>query len=115
MASKYWQERIRSDQATYLKEHPEVYSLLNGFVRAVMEKKPTDVFTFGRDYFSIQLKSRSVLSTFKSRLTVTRRYSTSIQPLSNLTTCSVLETIIRMNLQKADPYQDDQGPLSPTS
>ncbi|CAM9563166.1 unnamed protein product [Pylaiella littoralis] len=45
-------DSIRADQASYLKEHPEVASLLNDFIRAVVERKPADVFEFARQHFA---------------------------------------------------------------
>eukprot|EP00903_Cladosiphon_okamuranus_P020626 g18936.t1 len=44
-------DNIRADQASYLDEHPEIVTLLNGFIRAVVEKKPSDVFEFARQHF----------------------------------------------------------------
>lgn len=46
------QDSIRADQASYLKQHPEISSLLNGFIRAVVERKPADVYEFARQHFA---------------------------------------------------------------
>lgn len=46
------QDSIRLEQASYLEEHPEVASLLNGFLRAVVERKPDDVFEFAKQHFA---------------------------------------------------------------
>eukprot|EP00752_Nemacystus_decipiens_P012433 g11015.t1 len=43
-------DNIRADQESYLDEHPEIATLLSGFIRAVVEKKPTDIFAFARQY-----------------------------------------------------------------
>lgn len=47
-----YQDSIRADQASYLNEHPEIATLLDGFIRAVVEKKPSDVFEFARHHFA---------------------------------------------------------------
>ncbi|CAM9405990.1 unnamed protein product [Ascophyllum nodosum] len=59
----YLRESIRADQANYLKEHPEVSSLLNAFIRAVVEKKPADVFAFARDHFSSEHSKTNLATT----------------------------------------------------
>ncbi|CAN0465631.1 unnamed protein product, partial [Ectocarpus sp. 12 AP-2014] len=46
------QNTIRADQEAYLQEHPEVASLLNDFLRAVVEQKPEDIFAFARQHFA---------------------------------------------------------------
>ncbi|CAN0051251.1 unnamed protein product [Scytosiphon promiscuus] len=45
-------DSIRAEQAGYLHEHPEVASMLNGFLRAIVESKPEDVFEFARQHFA---------------------------------------------------------------
>lgn len=46
------QDRIRADQESYLQQHPEIASMLNGFIRAVVGRKPADVFEFARQHFA---------------------------------------------------------------
>ncbi|CAM9329003.1 unnamed protein product [Hapterophycus canaliculatus] len=45
-------DSIRADQTSYLEEHPEVASMLNDFLRAVVERKPEDVFDFAKQHFA---------------------------------------------------------------
>lgn len=52
------QDRIRADQESYLRQHPEIASLLNGFIRTVVERKPADVFEFAKQHFAGDRDSR---------------------------------------------------------
>lgn len=46
-----WQEELKADHASYLKEHPEVRALLSDFMQFLLLRKPDDVFQSAREYF----------------------------------------------------------------
>lgn len=46
------QDKIRGEHSTYLSKHPEVSLLVDGFVGAILEEKPSDVFAFAQWYFA---------------------------------------------------------------
>jgi Regulatory subunit of type II PKA R-subunit len=41
-----------NDHTAYLKQHPEITTLMNDFLSAVLLQKPADVYAFARAYFS---------------------------------------------------------------
>lgn len=46
-----WQEELKADHASYLKQHPEIQALISDFLQLLLLRKPEDVNQFAREYF----------------------------------------------------------------
>lgn len=46
-----WQEELKADHASYLRQHPEIRALISDFLQFLLLRKPEDVFQFAREYF----------------------------------------------------------------
>lgn len=46
-----WQEELKADHASYLRQHPEIRALISDFLQFLLLRKPDDVFQFAREYF----------------------------------------------------------------
>ena len=53
---------LRVANEKYLRDHPEVKDLMNGFVKAVLNKNPTNLVDFAGEYFTDVESRRSELS-----------------------------------------------------
>ncbi|TKS80239.1 Ciliogenesis-associated TTC17-interacting protein [Collichthys lucidus] len=53
MRSKFLdrKEELKADNASYLRQHPEIRALISDFLQFLLLRKPDDVFQFAREYF----------------------------------------------------------------
>ncbi|XP_055068613.2 ciliogenesis-associated TTC17-interacting protein isoform X2 [Misgurnus anguillicaudatus] len=45
-------EELKADYSTYVRQHPELKALMADFLQFLLLRKPSDVFSFARDFFT---------------------------------------------------------------
>ncbi|CDQ80096.1 unnamed protein product [Oncorhynchus mykiss] len=45
-------EELKAEHASYLRQHPELRTMMADFLQFLLLRKPSDVFVFAREYFS---------------------------------------------------------------
>ncbi|XP_041697245.1 ciliogenesis-associated TTC17-interacting protein isoform X2 [Coregonus clupeaformis] len=59
-------EELKAEHASYLRQHPELRTMMADFLQFLLLRKPSDVFVFAREYFSPFASLRSPGSTFNT-------------------------------------------------
>lgn len=46
------QEELKADYTSHIRQHPELKALMADFLQFLLLRKPSDVFSFARDFFA---------------------------------------------------------------